>query len=44
MYLRRPEYLSTMTSRLLLPSAFTVTVVVTVTGTTSVPVHSLRMI
>ena len=44
MYLRRPEYLSTMTSRLLLPSAFTVTVVVTVTGTTPVPVYSLRMI
>jgi hypothetical protein len=44
MYLRRPEYLSTMTSRLLLPSAFTVTVVVTVTGITMMPVHSQRMI
>jgi hypothetical protein len=33
-----------MTSRLLRPRAFTVTVVVTVTGTTTVPVQSLRMI
>jgi hypothetical protein len=33
-----------MKSRLHLPSALTVTVVVTVTGTTPVPVHSLRMI
>ena len=44
MYLGRPEYLSTMTSRLSLPSAFTVTVVVTVTGITTMPVQSLRMI
>jgi hypothetical protein len=44
MYRRRPEYLSTMTSRLLLPSAFTtVTVVVTVTGITKMPVQPLRM-
>jgi hypothetical protein len=44
MYLHRPEYLSTMTSRLLLPSAFALTVVVTVTGITMMPVQSLRMI
>ena len=43
MYHPRPEYLSTMTSGLLLSSAFTVTVVVTVTGITKMPVHSLRM-
>jgi hypothetical protein len=44
MYLGPPKYLSAMTSRLLLPSAFTVTVVVTVTGITMMPVQSLRMI
>jgi hypothetical protein len=44
MYLAPPEYLSTMTSRLLLHSVFPVTVVVTVTGMTIMPVQSLRMI
>ncbi len=44
MYLRPPEYLSTMTFGLFLPSAFTVTVFVTVTGITMMPVQSLRMI
>jgi hypothetical protein len=43
MYGRRRKYLSTMTSGFL-RSAFTVTVVVTVTGITSMPVQSLRMI
>ena len=33
-----------MTSRLFLPSAFTVTVVVTVTGIMKMPVQPLRMI
>ena len=42
MYPRRPEYLSNMPS-VLLRSRFTVTVVVTVTGTVMMPVHSLRM-
>ena len=42
MYLRAPEYLSNMTSGLLL-SRFTVTVVVTVTGILSMPVLPLRM-
>jgi len=41
---RRAENTFSMTSPFLGPRAFTVTVVVTVTGTTSVPVHSLRMI
>jgi hypothetical protein len=43
MYGRPSEYSSTMTSGLL-HSAFTVTVVVTVTGITVMPVQSLRMI
>ena len=33
-----------MTSRLFLPSAFTATVVVTVTGITAMPVQQLRML
>ena len=41
---QRPEYLLTMTSGLLLRSAFTDTVFVTVTGITAMPVQSLRMI
>jgi hypothetical protein len=44
MYPGPPEYLSTMTSGLFLRSAFSVTVVVTVTGITMMPVHSQRMI
>jgi hypothetical protein len=43
MYHGRPEYLSAMTSGLFPHSAFTVTVVVTVTGITLMPVQSLRM-
>jgi len=43
MYSRPPQYLQIMTFDLL-RSAFTVTVVVTVTGTVMMPVHSLRMI
>ncbi len=44
MYGRRPEYIPAMTSGLFLHSACAVTVVVTVTGITSMPVQSLRMI
>jgi len=43
MYPRPPQYLQIMTFDLL-RSALTVTVVVTVTGITSMPVQSLRMI
>jgi hypothetical protein len=43
MYCGQPEYPSTMTSGLFLHCAFTVTVVVTVTGITSMPVESPRM-
>ena len=43
MYPGRPEYLSTMTSGFPVPGAFTVTVVVTVTGITKMPVQPLRM-
>jgi hypothetical protein len=43
MYPGPPEYLLTMTSRLL-RTAFTVIVPVTVTGVTMTPVQSLRMI
>ena len=43
MYPRPPQYFQIMTFDLL-RSAFTVTVVVTVTGTVMMPVHSLRMI
>ena len=41
MYLRTPQYLSIMTLRPVLSSF--VTVVVTVTGITSMPVQQLRM-
>jgi hypothetical protein len=44
MYLRRPEYPSSMTFQFLGPRAFTVTVVVTVTGIMMMPVQPLRMI
>ena len=44
MYRGQPEYLPSMTSGLFLHCAFTVTVVVTVTGITPMPVESLRMI
>jgi len=44
MYLVRREYLSSMTSPVFGPRALTVTVVVTVTGITMMPVESPRMI